>query len=308
MQDVPADKEDHHEFRLDPDHHRRRRPPGRVLRARHRRAGELVERELRRAHHQLRHPRDRQHPHRSAVRARRRPPADNNTVIIEFLVDDVDDVHQNLVGFVEDFINEPTTMPWGNRSLLFRDPDGNLINFFTPSPRPPSTSSPADAIAADRLAVGVRLPRAVRTVERARSLTGPNALCPAERCLAPSAGRQLRHGACRTLFLLSWTRLSHVAGEVRIGKIHNALTWSGWRDSNPRPPAPKSADCGGHATFHVRVAGLGRTERIGQPGLCHPRPWCASRPAVGRERVWTVRPAAGWPRGTSHQSPLPCRR
>ena len=24
------------------------------------------------------------------------------------------------------------TMPWGNRSLLFRDPDGNLVNFFTP--------------------------------------------------------------------------------------------------------------------------------------------------------------------------------
>lgn len=24
------------------------------------------------------------------------------------------------------------TMPWGNPSLLFRDPDGNLINFFTP--------------------------------------------------------------------------------------------------------------------------------------------------------------------------------
>jgi hypothetical protein len=23
-------------------------------------------------------------------------------------------------------------MPWGNRSILFRDPDGNLINFFTP--------------------------------------------------------------------------------------------------------------------------------------------------------------------------------
>jgi len=59
-------------------------------------------------------------------------PADNNTVIIEFLVDDVDGVHQNLAGFVEDFVNEPTTMPWGNRSLLFRDPDGNLVNFFTP--------------------------------------------------------------------------------------------------------------------------------------------------------------------------------
>ncbi|MFE2431907.1 VOC family protein [Streptomyces sp. NPDC059373] len=59
-------------------------------------------------------------------------PADNNTVIIEFLVDDVDDVHRNLAGFVADFVNEPTTMPWGNRSLLFRDPDGNLVNFFTP--------------------------------------------------------------------------------------------------------------------------------------------------------------------------------
>jgi predicted enzyme related to lactoylglutathione lyase len=59
-------------------------------------------------------------------------PADNHTVIIEFLVDDVDGVYKNLTGFVEDFVNEPTTMPWGNRSLLFRDPDGNLVNFFTP--------------------------------------------------------------------------------------------------------------------------------------------------------------------------------
>jgi hypothetical protein len=23
-------------------------------------------------------------------------------------------------------------VPWGNRSLLLRDPDGNLVNFFTP--------------------------------------------------------------------------------------------------------------------------------------------------------------------------------
>jgi predicted enzyme related to lactoylglutathione lyase len=59
-------------------------------------------------------------------------PADNKTVIIEFLVDDVDDVHRNLADAVADFVTEPTTMPWGNRSLLFRDPDGNLVNFFTP--------------------------------------------------------------------------------------------------------------------------------------------------------------------------------
>lgn len=59
-------------------------------------------------------------------------PAGNRSVIIEFLVDDVDGVHRNLSGFVEDFVKEPTTMPWGNRSLLLRDPDGNLVNFFTP--------------------------------------------------------------------------------------------------------------------------------------------------------------------------------
>jgi catechol 2,3-dioxygenase-like lactoylglutathione lyase family enzyme len=59
-------------------------------------------------------------------------PADNRTVIIEFLVDDVDGVYKELAGFVEDFVAGPTTMPWGNRALLFRDPDGNLVNFFTP--------------------------------------------------------------------------------------------------------------------------------------------------------------------------------
>jgi predicted enzyme related to lactoylglutathione lyase len=51
---------------------------------------------------------------------------------IEFLVDDVDAVYEKLTGLVGDFVNQPTTMPWGNRSLLFRDPDGNLVNFFTP--------------------------------------------------------------------------------------------------------------------------------------------------------------------------------
>ncbi|MEW2354948.1 VOC family protein [Spirillospora sp. NPDC029432] len=59
-------------------------------------------------------------------------PADNHSVIIEFLVDDVDRTYWNLTDFITDFVTEPTTMPWGNRSLLFRDPDGNLVNFFTP--------------------------------------------------------------------------------------------------------------------------------------------------------------------------------
>jgi uncharacterized glyoxalase superfamily protein PhnB len=59
-------------------------------------------------------------------------PADNHTAIIEFLVADVDALYERLQGVVEDFVNVPTTMPWGNRSLLLRDPDGNLVNCFTP--------------------------------------------------------------------------------------------------------------------------------------------------------------------------------
>jgi predicted enzyme related to lactoylglutathione lyase len=61
--------------------------------------------------------------------------ADNHTVIIEFLVDDVDAEYARLKPLVDDWVQEPTTMPWGNRSVLFRDPDGNLINLFKPVTR-----------------------------------------------------------------------------------------------------------------------------------------------------------------------------
>jgi len=58
--------------------------------------------------------------------------ADNHTAIIEFLVADVDADYARLRETTSELVNEPTTLPWGNRSLLFRDPDGNLVNFFTP--------------------------------------------------------------------------------------------------------------------------------------------------------------------------------
>ena len=47
-------------------------------------------------------------------------------------MDDLDSYYAQLAGAAPDFVNEPTTMPWGNRSLLLRDPDGNLVNVFTP--------------------------------------------------------------------------------------------------------------------------------------------------------------------------------
>lgn len=59
----------------------------------------------------------------------------NRSVIIDLRVDDVDAVYPTLRDVVDEFVNEPTTMPWGNRSLLFRDPDGNLVNVFTPPTR-----------------------------------------------------------------------------------------------------------------------------------------------------------------------------
>ena len=53
----------------------------------------------------------------------------NRSAIIEFEVEDVDAVYGRLAADVE-VAMEPATMPWGNRSMLLRDPDGNVINIF----------------------------------------------------------------------------------------------------------------------------------------------------------------------------------
>lgn len=59
--------------------------------------------------------------------------AQNRTAIIEFLVDDVDAYYNRMADkFQGKIVQKPTMMPWGNKSFLFRDPDANLINLFTP--------------------------------------------------------------------------------------------------------------------------------------------------------------------------------
>jgi uncharacterized glyoxalase superfamily protein PhnB len=58
-------------------------------------------------------------------------PARNDSIIIEYVVTDVDAEFARLKDSLEDIVLEPTTMPWGNRSTLFRDPDGNLVNLFS---------------------------------------------------------------------------------------------------------------------------------------------------------------------------------
>ena len=60
----------------------------------------------------------------------------NKSSIIEFLVGNVDEDYERLSDFLKDsVVQKPTVMPWGNKSFLFRDLDGNLVNFFTPVSR-----------------------------------------------------------------------------------------------------------------------------------------------------------------------------
>ena len=58
-------------------------------------------------------------------------PAANGSVFIEFEVDDVDGDFAALHPDADDVVLAPTTMPWGNRSALVRDPDGNIVNLFS---------------------------------------------------------------------------------------------------------------------------------------------------------------------------------
>ncbi len=61
----------------------------------------------------------------------------NRSAIIEFEVEDVDAERARLSSVVTQWVLEPTDQPWGNRSMLLRDPDGHLVNIFTPPPARP---------------------------------------------------------------------------------------------------------------------------------------------------------------------------
>jgi uncharacterized glyoxalase superfamily protein PhnB len=61
--------------------------------------------------------------------------AQNRSVILEFSVADVDLEYKRLQSLVRVWVKPPTTQPWGTRSIYFRDPDGNLVDFFTPPKR-----------------------------------------------------------------------------------------------------------------------------------------------------------------------------
>jgi predicted enzyme related to lactoylglutathione lyase len=53
-------------------------------------------------------------------------------IILDFQAGDVDAEYQRLTGLDVDWVAPPATQPWGNRSMIFRDPAGNLVNVFSP--------------------------------------------------------------------------------------------------------------------------------------------------------------------------------
>ena len=52
-------------------------------------------------------------------------------VILDFEVDDVDATYARLTSLGVTWVMAPTDQPWGARSAMFRDPDGNVANLFT---------------------------------------------------------------------------------------------------------------------------------------------------------------------------------
>jgi catechol 2,3-dioxygenase-like lactoylglutathione lyase family enzyme len=64
--------------------------------------------------------------------------AKNKSVILEFRVADVDQEYARLQPLVKTWVKPPTNQPWGTRSIYFRDPDGNLVDFYV-SVKPQST-------------------------------------------------------------------------------------------------------------------------------------------------------------------------
>jgi uncharacterized glyoxalase superfamily protein PhnB len=61
--------------------------------------------------------------------------AENRSVILQFRVADVDVEYKRLQSLVKIWVKPPTTQPWGTRSIYFRDPDGNLVDFYNPTKR-----------------------------------------------------------------------------------------------------------------------------------------------------------------------------
>jgi uncharacterized glyoxalase superfamily protein PhnB len=61
-------------------------------------------------------------------------PGRRDEVILDFEVSDVDAEYERIAALGVTVVTPPTTQPWGNRTMIFRDPGGNLVNVFSRAP------------------------------------------------------------------------------------------------------------------------------------------------------------------------------
>jgi predicted enzyme related to lactoylglutathione lyase len=52
-------------------------------------------------------------------------------VVLDFVVGDVDAEYPRIAALGAGWVLPPTTQPWGSRSMVFNDPEGNLVNVFS---------------------------------------------------------------------------------------------------------------------------------------------------------------------------------
>ena len=57
--------------------------------------------------------------------------AGRGSLTISFRVQDADAEYERIKALGATFVKPPQTHPWGARSFWFRDPDGNIVNFYT---------------------------------------------------------------------------------------------------------------------------------------------------------------------------------
>lgn len=56
----------------------------------------------------------------------------NRSLVLEFQVDDIEAEYARLKDSVP-LVHELKTMPWGNATFQFRDPEGNAVSLFMPT-------------------------------------------------------------------------------------------------------------------------------------------------------------------------------
>ena len=59
-------------------------------------------------------------------------PGANRTAYLEFQVEDIDAEYERLKDKVA-LVHELKTMPWGNKTFQFRDPEGTAVSLYMPA-------------------------------------------------------------------------------------------------------------------------------------------------------------------------------